>query len=76
MDGFAHDWPTPTRTDNNGGGGGLQMDLVAELHEGGFEPQTRARSNTWPCPRPENFVDPPDDVDSTKASNQHLAGGR
>lgn len=22
-----------------------------------FEPQTRARSNTWPLPRPENFVD-------------------
>lgn len=71
MDGFAHDWPTPTRTDVNA----LQMDLVAELHDGGFEPQTRARSNTWPCPRPENFVDPPDDVESTKASNQHLAGG-
>lgn len=23
----------------------------------GFEPQTRARSNTWPLPRPENYVD-------------------
>jgi forkhead box protein O3 len=23
----------------------------------GFEPQTRARSNTWPCPRPDNFPD-------------------
>ncbi|KAG8187537.1 hypothetical protein JTE90_008424 [Oedothorax gibbosus] len=27
----------------------------------GFEPQTRARSNTWPLPRPDNYVDPPDD---------------
>lgn len=24
----------------------------------GFEPQTRARSNTWPLPRPDNYVDP------------------
>ncbi|XP_046667967.1 forkhead box protein O isoform X2 [Homalodisca vitripennis] len=23
----------------------------------GFEPQTRARSNTWPLPRPENYVE-------------------
>lgn len=23
-----------------------------------FEPQTRARSNTWPLPRPDNYVDP------------------
>ncbi|XP_054711774.1 forkhead box protein O-like, partial [Uloborus diversus] len=22
-----------------------------------FEPQTRARSNTWPLPRPENYVE-------------------
>lgn len=26
----------------------------------GFEPQTRARSNTWPLPRPENYVEPDD----------------
>ncbi|XP_018318458.1 forkhead box protein O isoform X2 [Agrilus planipennis] len=32
------------------------MEPVAE-HDG-FEPQTRARSNTWPLPRPENFVEP------------------
>lgn len=25
--------------------------------EGGFEPQPRARSNTWPCPRPDSFVE-------------------
>lgn len=70
MDGFAQEWPNLTRTDN-----GLQMDqLVGELHgDVGFEPQQRARSNTWPCPRPENFVEPVDELDSTKASNQQLA---
>ncbi|XP_036322815.1 forkhead box protein O-like, partial [Rhagoletis pomonella] len=71
MEGFVHDWPTPPPTDIP-----LHMDLVSELQgDGGFEPQTRARSNTWPCPRPENFVEPSDDLDSTKASNQQLAGG-
>ncbi|XP_011177773.1 forkhead box protein O isoform X1 [Zeugodacus cucurbitae] len=69
MEGFVHDWPTPPPTDIP-----LHMDLVSELQgDGGFEPQTRARSNTWPCPRPENFVEPSDDLDSTKASNQQLA---
>lgn len=37
------------------------MEPLAEL-ETGFEPQTRARSNTWPLPRPENFVEPGDDT--------------
>ncbi|XP_044258347.1 forkhead box protein O isoform X2 [Tribolium madens] len=32
------------------------MEPLAELE--GFEPQTRARSNTWPLPRPENYVEP------------------
>ncbi|XP_015114858.1 forkhead box protein O [Diachasma alloeum] len=31
---------------------GLSFDL-----ESGFEPQTRARSNTWPLPRPDGYVD-------------------
>ncbi|XP_048514911.1 forkhead box protein O isoform X1 [Athalia rosae] len=35
-------------------GPGVPFDL-----EGGFEPQTRARSNTWPLPRPEGYVDGP-----------------
>ncbi|XP_052850125.1 forkhead box protein O isoform X4 [Drosophila gunungcola] len=72
MDGFAQDWPTLTHTEN-----GLAMDqLGVELPlDVGFEPQTRARSNTWPCPRPENFVEPTDELDSTKASNQQLAPG-
>ncbi|KAH6927264.1 hypothetical protein HPB50_001225 [Hyalomma asiaticum] len=30
------------------------MDRLADV-EPGFEPQTRARSNTWPLPRPENY---------------------
>ncbi|XP_018574885.1 forkhead box protein O isoform X2 [Anoplophora glabripennis] len=33
------------------------MEPVAE-HGDGFEPQTRARSNTWPLPRPDNYVEP------------------
>lgn len=36
------------------------MEPLAEL-DAGFEPQTRARSNTWPLPRPENFVEPGDE---------------
>lgn len=28
----------------------------------GFEPQTRARSNTWPLPRPENYVEEPPNI--------------
>jgi len=31
------------------------MDSLSELE--GFEPQIRARSNTWPLPRPENGLD-------------------
>lgn len=32
------------------------MDRLADV-EPGFEPQTRARSNTWPLPRPDNYGD-------------------
>lgn len=32
------------------------LEPLSEL-DAGFEPQTRARSNTWPLPRPENFVE-------------------
>lgn len=31
---------------------GVSFDL-----ENGFEPQTRARSNTWPLPRPDGYID-------------------
>ncbi|ALC46083.1 foxo, partial [Drosophila busckii] len=69
MDGFAQEWHNLPRSD-------LPLDqLVGDLPADMFEPQTRARSNTWPCPRPENFVEPNDELDSTKASNQQLAAG-
>lgn len=56
----------------------LQMDLVADLNDAQFEPQTRARSNTWPCPpRAENFTEQLNDNDSesNKASTQNLPTG-
>ncbi|GIY65237.1 forkhead box protein O [Caerostris darwini] len=37
-----------------------------------FEPQTRARSNTWPLPRPDNFVEP--DSDDKGVLPVHLQG--
>lgn len=53
---------------------GLQMETLVELQDHGFEPQTRARSNTWPLPRPDNFVEPCDESESNKCSNQQLSG--
>ncbi len=51
----------------------LDLDL-----DSNFEPQQRARSNTWPLPRPENYVDvkeEPCDVDSLSGHHQDgLAG--
>lgn len=48
------------------------MEPLAEL--GDFEPpQMRQRSNTWPLPRPENYVDPPDMVDSVMFSNNNTS---
>lgn len=37
----------------------MNLNMLEPLSEldPGFEPQTRARSNTWPLPRPENFVE-------------------
>jgi forkhead box protein O3 len=40
------------------------MEPLAELD--GFEPQTRARSNTWPLPRPENYVEPGEETAGNK----------
>lgn len=52
-----------------------ELEPLNELTEVGFEPQTRQRSNTWPLPRPDNYVDPGDDGSgSKKNSNQNLAG--
>ncbi|KPJ05620.1 Forkhead box protein O [Papilio xuthus] len=50
------------------------LEPLGELAEVGFEPQTRARSNTWPLPRPENYVDPAEESSSKKNSNQNLTG--
>lgn len=51
-----------------------EMEPLGELTEVGFEPQTRARSNTWPLPRPDNYVDPSEDTGSKKNSTQNLSG--
>ncbi|GFS49272.1 forkhead box protein O [Trichonephila clavipes] len=37
-----------------------------------FEPQIRARSNTWPLPRPDNFMEP--DSDDKGVLPVHLQG--
>lgn len=50
-----------------------ELEPLGELAEVGFEPQTRARSNTWPLPRPENYMEP-EDSGSKKNSNQNLSG--
>lgn len=37
----------------------MNLNIMEPLAEhDGFEPQTRARSNTWPLPRPDNYVEP------------------
>lgn len=46
------------------------MEPLAE-HDG-FEPQTRARSNTWPLPRPENFVEPTEENGGAGGGNKCL----
>lgn len=73
MDSFvgSDEWPSPPiLSDLND-----QMDSLAELQEGGFEPQIRARSNTWPLPRPENFVDNNEDAENNQQSNQQSVTG-
>ncbi|RZC40090.1 forkhead box protein O, partial [Asbolus verrucosus] len=47
------------------------MEPLAELD--GFEPQTRARSNTWPLPRPENFVEPGEEGNKCAAPTPAVA---
>ncbi|KAK9875198.1 hypothetical protein WA026_005991 [Henosepilachna vigintioctopunctata] len=46
----------------------VKLEPLQEIGDG-FEPQTRARSNTWPLPRPENYVEPGDDT-SNKCAGQ------
>ena len=75
MDQFNSDpWPSPPIID----GLSDQMDSLADLQqEGAFEPQIRARSNTWPLPRPENFVDQGDDADNNQqCNNQQSVTGK
>lgn len=67
-------WPASPRGGLEGlSNDGIPMDALTELQDGTFEPQTRARSNTWPLPRPENFVEPEAEPESNKCSNQQLA---
>lgn len=73
MNSFGSPWASPPKLENLSDDG-MPMDSLGELHDIGFEPQTRARSNTWPLPRPENFTDPPEDSGNFKSSNQQLAG--
>lgn len=49
------------------------MEPLAEL-DGGFEPQARARSNTWPQPRPENYVEPDGEAGNKCAGGLPIAG--
>lgn len=39
-----------------------------------FEPQTRARSNTWPLPRPENVADKEDDKSTVMVQDHNATG--
>lgn len=69
MDSFSNDpWPSPPLLSDINDQMNIN-DSLAELQEGGFEPQIRARSNTWPLPRPENFVDSNEDAENNQQSN-------
>lgn len=76
MDSFNSPWPSSPRGIDGLSNDAIQMDALADFQDGGFEPQTRARSNTWPLPRPDNYIEPCDDTGSTKCSNQHLSTGK
>lgn len=71
--GFQSPWSSQTGLAELEGTMG-ELEPLGELTEVGFEPQTRARSNTWPLPRPDNYVEPIDETGSKKNSNQNLAG--
>ena len=75
MDPYGSGWPSPPQHLDCISNDALQMETLAELPDGAFEPQQRARSNTWPLPRPDNYVEPGDESESNKCSNQHLPGG-
>lgn len=71
--GYQSPWSSQTGLTELDGAMG-ELEPLGELTEVGFEPQTRARSNTWPLPRPDNYVEPADDAGSKKNSNQNLTG--
>lgn len=53
-----------------------KMGMLEPLNElDGFEPQTRARSNTWPLPRPDNYVEPGDEASGTASGNKCQQAG-
>ncbi|XP_049870139.1 forkhead box protein O isoform X2 [Pectinophora gossypiella] len=72
--GYQSPWSSQTALGELEGAMG-EMEPLGELAEVGLEPQTRARSNTWPLPRPDNYVDVDNGGGSKKNSNQNLAGG-
>lgn len=76
MQGGGYQSPWSSQSGIPGLDGGLELEPLGELTDVGFEPQTRARSNTWPLPRPDNYVEACDDRDtgSKKNSNQNLSG--
>ncbi len=75
MDTFGDPWPSPPQGLEGLSDDGIPMDSLTELQEATFEPQTRARSNTWPLPRPENFVEPTDDAENNQqCMNQQITG--
>lgn len=71
--GYQSPWSSQTAISELDGTMG-ELEPLGELTEVGFEPQTRARSNTWPLPRPDNYIEPVDDTGSKKNSNQNLSG--
>lgn len=73
MSSYQSPWSSQTALGELDGAMG-ELEPLGELAEAGFEPQTRARSNTWPLPRPDNYIDPTDDGGSKKNSNQNLTG--
>ena len=52
------------------------MNLNAALGASAFEPQQRARSNTWPLPRPENYVEKDEmELDKNDSLLEQATGG-
>lgn len=75
MDPFNNQWPSPPQEDFSDDGMPIDpMDSLVELQDGTFEPQSRARSNTWPLPRPENFVEPTEDGENNQSNCQPVTG--